>query len=235
MSKKEESKILDDELDKLMDHDYDGIRELDNRLPPWWVKLFYITIIWSVGYMFYYHFLGIGDLSQAEYMKEMNLNYSREKDQTYRPLLLVETYHSPYYNPKGDITPKLLAEAQGLELFTAPPVQEEEELNYEPLTDAESLQRGKQIYLQNCVKCHGVAGEGGIGPNLTDDYWIHGEGDINSIIRIIRNGVPVKGMIAWKSYLRPQQIHEVGSYVYSLRGTNPPNAKEPQGRKVTGD
>ncbi|RMD98998.1 MAG: hypothetical protein D6814_06400 [Calditrichaeota bacterium] len=186
--------------------------------------------------MFYYHFLGIGDLSEAEYMKEVNPNWHGQSVSTYRPLLILKTYHSPFHASQKEITPKMLAESGGANLFIqTQPREQEEELNYEPLTDAESLTKGKKIFLQNCVKCHGVYGEGGIGPNLTDDYWIHGDGTINAIIHTIRNGVPVKGMIAWKNYLRPQQILEVGSYVLSLRGSNPPNAKAPQGKKVTGE
>ncbi len=232
----EKDQFNPEEFENLMDHEYDGIRELDNRLPPWWVWLFYITIIWAVGYMFYYHFLGMGDLSKAEYMKEINPAWNGRMDDTYRPLRLVKTYHSPFYQPGPEITPRMLAQSGGAALLTASqPKEAEEELNYEPLTDAESLQKGQLIFVQNCSKCHGAQGEGGIGPNLTDDYWIHGDGSINEIIRVIRNGVPVKGMIAWKTILPPEKIHQVASYVLSLRGTNPPNAKPPQGKKVTGE
>jgi len=222
--------------DKLLDHDYDGIRELDNRLPPWWVNLFYITIIFAVVYLMYYHILGIGDLSTAEYMKEINPRWNAQQDQTYRPMLVFKTYHSPLYHSNGDITPRMLAENEGIELFQATPVEEEDEgIEYELLTDKASLAEGQKIFLENCARCHGFAGEGGIGPNLTDEYWIHSNGDINGVIKTIRNGVPIKGMIAWKKYLQPEKIHKVGSYVLSLQGTNPPNAKAPQGKKVTGD
>lgn len=223
------------EEDLLLDHDYDGIRELDNRLPPWWVSLFYLSIAFAFVYMLYYHVLGIGDLSIAEYQKEMNPNWVAANDDAYRPLLLFKTYHSPLYDPNADLTPRTIAENKGTPLFAAAVEEEEEELDFEPLTDAASLANGREIYLKNCIPCHGQQGEGGIGPNLTDDYWIHGDGSINAIIRTVRNGVPIKGMIAWKNYLRPQQIHEVGSYVLTLRGTNPPNAKAPQGQKVTGE
>ncbi len=57
--------------EKLLDHNYDGIQELDNQLPPWWLKLFYITIIWGIGYFMYYHVFEIGDLSEDEYKREM--------------------------------------------------------------------------------------------------------------------------------------------------------------------
>ncbi len=55
----------------LLDHDYDGIRELDNNLPRWWVWLFYLSIVFAVIYMLYYHVLRIGNLQAAEYEKEM--------------------------------------------------------------------------------------------------------------------------------------------------------------------
>lgn len=100
----------------------------------------------------------------------------------------------------------------------------------ELLTDAGTLESGKAIYMQNCASCHKDLGEGGIGPNLTDEYWIHG-GSIEAVFGTIRSGVPAKGMIAWKGKLTDQQILEVGSYIKSLQGTNPPNAKAPQGNK----
>jgi cytochrome c oxidase cbb3-type subunit 3 len=223
--------------EKLLDHDYDGIRELDNRLPPWWLKLFYLTIVFAVGYMLYYHILGIGDLSTAEYMKTINPQWDEQQDPTYRPMLIIKTYHSPLYRAGTEITPRRLAENEGIELFptTQPAEDEDEGIDYELLTDRASLSEGQKIFLENCSRCHGASGEGGIGPNLTDEYWIHGNGDINAVIKTIRNGVPIKGMIAWKRYLPPEKIHKVGSYVLSLQGSNPPNAKAPEGNRVTGD
>ncbi|GHE47473.1 cbb3-type cytochrome c oxidase N-terminal domain-containing protein [Sphingobacterium griseoflavum] len=93
---------------------------------------------------------------------------------------------------------------------------------------------GKAIFMANCVACHGNAGEGGIGPNLTDEYWLHGA-DIKDIFKVVKYGVAAKGMVPWEQTLTPAQIAEVSNYIYSLRGTNPPNAKEPQGEKVFSD
>ncbi len=222
-----------DQVDKLLDHNYDGIRELDNKLPPWWLNLFYVTIIWGVGYIFYYHVLGIGDLSYAEYQKSIDPNWQETTDPTYRPMRMAKGYHSPFYTGGKEITPKMLAE-QGSQEKEAAAV-ESGPVEYTALTDAESLDKGKAIFTTNCASCHGMAGEGGIGPNLTDDYWIHGNGDINGIVDVIQNGVPAKGMIAWKNFLPADQILQVGSYVLTLHGTNPPNAKEPQGKKVSGE
>lgn len=91
---------------------------------------------------------------------------------------------------------------------------------------------GKAIFTANCAVCHGNAGEGGIGPNLTDEYWLHG-GDIKDIFTVVKYGVPDKGMVPWEQTLTPGQIAEVSNYIVTLVGTNPPNPKDPQGEKVT--
>ena len=96
------------------------------------------------------------------------------------------------------------------------------------LTDAASLASGKTIFMDNCAACHGAAGQGTVGPNLTDDYWLH-EGGIKHIFKSIKFGWPEKGMKAWQQDLGSKQIHEVASYILSIHGTNPPNAKEKQG------
>lgn len=89
---------------------------------------------------------------------------------------------------------------------------------------------GHEIYLQNCGVCHGNQGEGMIGPNLADEYWLHG-GDIKDIFRVVKYGVPDKGMVPWESSLTPVQIAQVSNFISSLGGTNPPNPKEAQGDK----
>jgi cytochrome c oxidase cbb3-type subunit 3 len=95
------------------------------------------------------------------------------------------------------------------------------------------LAQAKSIYQQNCQACHGGAGEGGVGPNLTDEYWLHG-GDVKEVFKSIKYGIPQKGMIAWQQKLKPDEIQNVASYILSLQGTKPANAKEPQGDKVAG-
>ncbi|MEH6308513.1 cbb3-type cytochrome c oxidase N-terminal domain-containing protein [Olivibacter sp. CPCC 100613] len=92
----------------------------------------------------------------------------------------------------------------------------------------EVLAEGKAIFDQNCIACHGAVGEGGIGPNLTDNYWLHGA-SIKDVFKTIKRGVPDKGMIAWEQQLSPSKIAQVANYILSLQGTNPPNAKAPQG------
>jgi len=163
----------------LLDHDYDGIQELDNQLPRWWVWLFYITIIFSAVYLVYYHVTRTGDLSAAEYAKEMKA---------------------------GE---QIKAAAMGkFETSIA---------TLQPSTDAVSLEAGKQTYAKFCAPCHRADGGGLVGPNLTDDYWIHGSNYCDTV-KIIWDGVPAKGMITWKTVLKPDEIQSVASYIYTLRG-----------------
>jgi cytochrome c oxidase cbb3-type subunit 3 len=98
-----------------------------------------------------------------------------------------------------------------------------------PKLDAETLAAGKAIFTQNCTPCHGLQGQGGIGPNLTDEYWLHGD-SYESIVNTITHGVPDKGMIPWQATLGPQKIQQVAAYIVSLQGTHPPNPKAPQGQ-----
>jgi len=96
------------------------------------------------------------------------------------------------------------------------------------LKDIAAISSGKTTFTSKCSVCHGRLGEGLVGPNLTDNFWIHGN-TIQNIFKVIRVGVPAKGMISWESQLSPQQIQEVASYVLSLQGSNPPNGKKPEG------
>jgi len=189
---------VEQEEDVMMHHDYDGIRELDNKLPPWWVWGFYITIFWAVFYMLHFHVSGTGKLSAAEYTAEMD-KAAREKE--------------AYLRLKADLV-----------TFD----------NVTALADQASLDAGMALFRKNCAVCHLESGGGQVGPNLTDDYWLHG-GGIRNIFRVITEGVPAKGMISWKAQLTPKQIQQVGSYILTLHGTNPPGGKDPQGDKWTGE
>jgi cytochrome c oxidase cbb3-type subunit III len=82
------------------------------------------------------------------------------------------------------------------------------------------------------VSCHGPQGGGVVGPNLTDDYWIHG-GSVRNVYGTIKQGVPAKGMISWQLVFTPKQIQEIASYVLSLRGSNPTGGKKPEGTLFT--
>jgi len=188
---------IEKEHDILLHHNYDGIQELDNNLPPWWLYGFYLSIVFSIVYIGYYHF------------SESSMNSSEEYD---------------YEVQQAKIEVKKYMALQSNEI---------DEDNIEALTDVESINYGQLVFKSNCVTCHLEGGGGSpvsVGPNLTDEYWIHG-GDMTSIFNTIKYGVPEKGMIAWKSQLSNADMHKVTSYIASLQGTNPPNAKEPQGEK----
>jgi len=108
-----------------------------------------------------------------------------------------------------------------------------DENNVTLLTDKAALEEGKKIFEANtCVTCHKIDGGGMVGPNLTDDYWIHG-GDIKSIFKTIKYGVTAKGMTAWQNAFTGKQIQAVASYVKSLKGTKPAEPKAPQGDLYT--
>ena len=163
----------------LLDHNYDGIQELDNNLPGWWVWLFYITIIFSAVYLVYYHVAGKGDLQAAEYTQEMAAGQ------------------------------QVKAAAMGKFESDIPALQ--------PSTNPAVLENGRQTYAKFCAPCHRADGGGLVGPNLTDDYWIHGSSYADSV-KVIWDGVPAKGMITWKTILKPEDIQAVASYIYTLRG-----------------
>jgi cytochrome c oxidase cbb3-type subunit 3 len=182
---------VEHEQEIIFDHDYDGIKELDNKVPPWFNILFYGTICFAVIYMLVFHVFHLRPLMIDEYIEEVRA-----------------------------------ADIQRQELIKSGAFVTED--NVTLLTDPAFLQDGKSIFMSNCVPCHGPNGEGTVGPNLTDDYWIHG-GGIENVFKTIKYGVPAKGMITWQTLLNPKQMQEVGSYIISLRGTNPPNGKPPEG------
>lgn len=88
-------------------------------------------------------------------------------------------------------------------------------------TDETKLAQGKEIYTAKCAACHADKGQGLVGPNLTDNAWIHG-GTIPDMVRIVENGVLEKGMLAWKGVLKPEEINNVVAYLWSIRNTNVP-------------
>jgi cytochrome c oxidase cbb3-type subunit 3 len=106
-----------------------------------------------------------------------------------------------------------------------------DESNAKQVTEAAALASAQTLYTQNCGACHGAAGEGGVGPNLTDEYWLHG-GSVKEVFKTIKYGIPQKGMIAWQQKLKPEEIQNMASYILSLQGTKPANGKEPQGDRV---
>jgi cytochrome c oxidase cbb3-type subunit 3 len=183
---------LELEATVMTDHEYDGIRELDNNLPPWWKYGFYFTILFGFVYIYNYHIAHSSPLQLQEYTAELAEADSLKKEQLKNAAASID------------------------------------ETNVIALLDASSLNSAKSIFSGNCANCHGQNGEGGVGPNMTDDYWIHG-GGIQNIFKTIKYGVPAKGMIAWQTQLNPEAIQKVASYILTLQGTNPANGKAAQG------
>jgi len=100
------------------------------------------------------------------------------------------------------------------------------------LEEPSKLTSGKEIFLDKCALCHGDNGEGFIGPNLIDNYWIHGKGKISDIANTIRSGVPDEGMAAWKDEIPEENILQIAAYIKSLKGTQVEDAKEPDGELI---
>ncbi len=174
---------------RLLEHDADGIRELDNLLPRWWVWLFYLTIAFAVVYMLYFHVLKMGDLQAAAYEKE----------------------HAGGEAIKTQAVAAFEASLGALE----------------PSIDPAVLAEGQRVYTTYCSPCHRPDGGGIVGPNLCDDFWIHGSNYVDNL-RIIITGVPEKGMLSWRGVLKPAEIQAVASHIYKFRGTKPPNPKPPE-------
>lgn len=179
------------ELD--LGHEYDGIRELNNRLPPWWLYGFYLTIVFAVVYLWRFHVSHNGPSSKQEY--ETSVARAELKIQD-------------YLKAKGEAV---------------------DENTVTMLTSANDIAEGKSVFMKSCVACHLETGAGNVGPNLTDNYWLHGN-DIKSIFKTIRYGI--NAMPQWQNAYSNKQIAQVASYVKTLHGTNPPNPKAPQGVEI---
>ena len=186
------NKPIEAEGEIILDHNYDGIKELDNSLPPWWVYGFYITIVFAVVYMARYHIFNADD-QFVELEKEYAIANAA-----------IEEYKK---------TAKNLVDVNTVEL----------------LTDASDLNAGKKIFEANCAVCHMADGGGGIGPNLTDNYFILGGGIKNTFNTISEGGRSGKGMVSWKTELKPLEMAQVASYVLQFVGTTPANPKAPEG------
>lgn len=185
-------KPIHQEVDLDLGHDYDGIRELDNNLPPWWLYGFYCCVIFAVIYLWEYHVSKSAPLSKEEY--EISVTKA-DAEKT--------AYLEKAANNVDENTVKLLK-------------------------DPESLAAGKKNFETVCAACHTATGGGNVGPNLTDDYWLHG-GNIKDVFKTLKYGWQEKGMKSWKDDFSPIQLAQLASYVKSLHGTNPPNPKAPQG------
>ena len=186
------SKPLEEEGEIILDHNYDGIKELDNDLPPWWLYGFYITIIFAAVYLLRYHVF-----NGANQFDELETELAQAKS-------AIEAYKK---------TAKDLVDINTVTV----------------LTDPADLSAGKAIFETNCVACHMADGGGGIGPNLTDQHWILGGGIKNVFKTVSEGGRSGKGMIAWKTQLKPLEMAQVSSYVLTFEGTTPANPKAAEG------
>jgi cytochrome c oxidase cbb3-type subunit III len=187
---------IEQEESIMLDHDYDGIKELDNNLPPWWKYGFYLTILIAVIYLINYHITKTSPLQGEEY----TLSVKKAEAE-------IAEYMKTSANNVDESTVKLL-------------------------TDPSDIATGKDLFIMNCSACHGKLGEGSVGPNLADDYWLH-NGGVKDIFKTIKYGWPDKGMKAWKDDFSPMQIAQITSFIRTLKGTNPPKPKEKQGDLYT--
>lgn len=192
MQKLTKTAPIESESELLLSHDYDGIKELDNNLPPWWVYLFYACILFSAVYLVRFEIMG-GDNQEMELQKELA-----------QAKIDVEEY-----------------------MKTAPDLMDEKTVTL--LTESADLAAGKEIFTTNCAACHRADAGGQIGPNLTDENWILGGGIKNVFHTITNGGRDGKGMIAWKGTLKPKEIQKIASYILSLKGSNPKDAKAAEG------
>ena len=181
--------MANNDEDRLLEHEYDGIREYDNPLPRWWLWIFYATIVFVPLYYVLPGRLGENGGNVAEYDAEV----------------------AAYKSGQPAAPPTISSEAL-LALSK----------------DREALEEGREVYARNCVACHGADGGGVIGPNLTDDAWIHG-GAPSAIHYTVVVGVLAKGMPGWERLLKPEELDQVVAYVISLQGTKPATPKAPEG------
>lgn len=188
----------DRDADRLLDHEYDGIREYDNPLPRWWINIFWLTILFSVLYALNLPWIGNGKGRIANYERDMAVARERQAALAAK---------SP---------PPAAMSAAALLAMTRDPAR---------------LATGRERFVSTCAACHREDGGGSIGPNLADEFWIHG-GRPEEILRTVSDGVLDKGMPAWSQTLTPDEVAAVVAYVLTLHDTHPPNPKEPQGTKV---
>lgn len=184
-------KPIEEEQTLLIPHVYDDIQELNNPVPRWFNLLFYGTLFFAIGYLYYYH-IGDGPQQEQEYTAEIE-KAAEEK----RAFL-----------------------AKSAEKFDENSIK----------LDAALVPNGKAVFMANCIACHGEHGQGLIGPNLTDEFWLHG-GSINDVFKTVKYGVPAKGMPSWEKNLSSKNIAEVVNFIMSIQDSKPASPKAPQGEK----
>jgi len=179
--------------EKFTGHEYDGIQELDNPLPTWWLWTFIATV--GFGFIYYLHYeTGAGPSLQEELQSAMSVISAQQKKH-----------------------------AATAEMNLA---------DIDAAVAAADLKTAQQAFVAKCAVCHGNELQGGIGPNLTDEYWMHGKGFAADIVKTVQTGVLDKGMPAWSALMTPQEIIAVSAFILSKKDSHPANAKAPQGEKV---
>jgi cytochrome c oxidase cbb3-type subunit III len=186
--------FLDAEVD--LKEDFDGITELDNPPPPWFMFIFYSTVLFAGIYLVRYTWLNYG-MSQNEEYKTEYAAYTAQKD-----------------------------------AMKAKMADNVDENNVTVEKDKAKLAAIASLFTSKCGTCHGENGQGINGPNLTDEYWIHGN-SVKDIFKTIKYGVLDKGMLAWKDQnMSPANMRLLTSYILSLQGSKPAGAKAEQGEKL---
>jgi len=189
-----------EEKDIIIDHGFDGIKELDNALPKWWLGLFYFGCVYCVVYMFAYAFTDYAD-QVVEYDKEYKAQ-----------IAAIAEYEKT--------APKITLETA----------------KYDP----SNIEEGAVLYKTTCLTCHGEGAKGGIGPNLTDDYWInHNQEDVfHNVFWMVENGSPnnpsMRAFIK-EGELTGRDAEKIAAYIYHINQEIPPIGVEKGGAAPQGE
>jgi len=182
-------------------HSYDGIEEYDNP-PPMWLQLIFLgSVLFSLVYIPYYLWAYAHDTDVPATWLKEDMAQARVE-------------RDAYYAAHPELN-----------------VQATEESLAALVKDPAVVEAGHKQFITTCVACHGPEGQGLVGPNLTDNSWIHG-GTLMEIRHTIDKGVVEKGMVPWGPSLKPEVINSLVAYIRSIQGSNPPNPKAPQGTVV---
>ena len=180
--------------DTVMDHEFDGIQEFDNRLPNWWLWLMWGSMVFALLYWVFFHTLGVGVLPVERFEMEMQV-------------------------------------AQEAQIARALEAGIDNEFFVMMSQNEDKLAEGREIFVKHCVACHLDQGQGSVGPNLTDGYWIHGCEPMQ-MLKTINDGVAAKGMPAWMNQLGPTRVNAVLAYILTIKD-NEVAGKAPEGEPCT--
>ena len=180
--------------DTVMEHEYDGIQEFDNRLPNWWMWLMWGSMVFALLYWIVFHTLGVGVLPHERFERNMQAAQEAQLE-------------------------RALAAGIDNEFFV---MMSQTEAN---------VTAGREVFVKHCVQCHLDDGRGSVGPNMTDEYWIHGCEPMQ-MLKILNEGVAAKGMPAWQNQLGPTRVHNVLAYILTIKDNNVAG-KAPEGEPCT--